>query len=1304
MFFFKPEYPADTYVMHDLLHDLAIFLAGDFYCRIQELREQEEKKVLTRHFSYFPPGRLDHPISKVFKSIVKPESLRTSLYIDDLLSMESRASKLKYLRVLSFRRLDVLPDSIGKSIHLRYLNLSGTDVKTLPESLCNLYNLQTLILYFCSKLTMLPDGMLKLMKLRHLVLRGTCLKEMPRGISKLKHMHILDYFVVGKHKDNGIQELGGLSNLQGSFEIKKLENVVDVRQARSARMLEKNHIDKLWLEWSSDDEMVSNTETGRDILDGLQPHNGLKELRMKGYKGETFPDWVGRCSYNNMTTVWLESCKNCCMLPSLGQLPSLKSLYMEGFLELKCIGDEFYKSDNDHHSSPIAPFPTLEELVFDNMRCWEEWHVPDPEAFPRLRRLEIRDCEMLKGDMVNGIFGRRDCFLREDEEGRCDEMVGGGDALSIRPSQSFNATTINHLCCLQELLISGCPSIVSFPDNCLPKSLQKLKIWRCPKFEFPEQQQRNYDLVQLQIQDSCDPLSSLSLDVFPNLKNLEIEGCRNLESVSMSEAPHAALQRLSISWCFKLVSFAGEGLAARNLTHLQVSFCSKLEALPRDMKSLLPSLHSLKISGCKNICRLPEGGLPPNLKELYVGGCEEQLWDLSWIANFHALTHLRIEGYYDCDNIKSYLGSLPHLPSLTTLEIWGFDNLETLECNELLRLTSLQQLHIHWCPKLENMEGEKLPPSLLLLQLTMCGLLGEHCKNKHQLIWPKISHIPTIQIGTIDVVGGALLSGFINIVINKSLREDVVNRVLGKKLGPGLVERLKISLHAAEAVLDDAEYKELGHKGVRDWLNCLRDAVYDADDFLDAVLTKAATKKEVRSVLPSFFLNRHRKMVDNMEGVVARIEFLVSQKDNLGLQKTTKDNNLSSSSWRETTCKMEGSIYGREDDQQALIKIIHDNSESQLYVIPIVGMGGVGKTTLAKWAYSVAEGFDLKAWVCISETFDVAENTRKTIEELTENSYRPNSKVFKFDMKLESLRTSFKKSRASKLKYLRVLSFRELDALPGSIGELIHLRYLNLSWTEVKTLPESICNLYNLQTLILYRCSYLTMLPKGMHKLVNLRHLDLRGTCLKEMPRGISKLKHLHTLSSFVVGKHKDNGIQELGGLSNLEGSFEIKKLENVADAAQARSAKMEDKNHIDKLWLEWSSDDEMVSNTETERDILVGLQPHNGLKELTIKGYMGERFPDLVGHYSYNNMTRVSLESCKNCYMLPSLGQLPSLKSLLIEGFDQLKRIGDEFYSNHHSSPTPFPSLENLVFNIMPCWEEWHVPDPKSFPQLKKL
>ncbi|XP_015948718.2 putative disease resistance RPP13-like protein 1 [Arachis duranensis] len=235
---------------------------------------------------------------------------------------------------------------------------------------------------------MLPSGMHNLVNLRHLDLRGTSLEEMPGGISKLEHLHTLRSFVVGNNEDNGIQELGGLSNLHGSLVIKKLENVVDVTQARSARMLEKNHIDHLLLEWCSDDEMVSNTETERDILDGL------KVLIMKGYKGETFPDWLGRCSYNNMTNVYLESCKNCCVLPSLGQLPSLKSLHIEGFLELKRIGDEFYKSDSDHHSSPIAPFPSLEGLVFDNMPYWEEWNVPDPEAFPQLKILRIERCLM----------------------------------------------------------------------------------------------------------------------------------------------------------------------------------------------------------------------------------------------------------------------------------------------------------------------------------------------------------------------------------------------------------------------------------------------------------------------------------------------------------------------------------------------------------------------------------------------------------------------------------------------------------------------------------------------------------------------------------------------------------------------------------------------------------------------------------------------------------------------------------------------------------------------------------------------
>ncbi|XP_057742013.1 putative disease resistance protein At3g14460 isoform X2 [Arachis stenosperma] len=743
LFFKQVENNDEKYfVMHDLMHDLATFLAGDLYCRFSELGEKEEMSILTRHLSY------DHSIPEKTCSSNKIESLRTLLYINhgrgrtmlpcDILS------KNKYLRVLSFSRLNIFPDSIDKLIHLRYLDLSKNVVHTLPESICNLCNLQTLKLKDCSRLTMLPNGMYKLVNLRHLDIRGTPLKEMPKGMGKLKQLQTLSKFVVGKQEDNGMEELGGLLNLHGSLEIEKLENVIDASQARSARIIDKKHIEELLLKWSvsSGDDMVSNTHTNeQDILHSLQPDTGLKELQIKGYKGTIFSDWLGRCSYKNMTRVTLASCKNCYMLPSLGQLPSLKSLSIEKFDQLKSIGMEFYKNEGHQHSWPIAPFPLLESLEFWHMACWEEWQLPDSGAFPQLKSLQIRNCLMLKGDMVNQVFMRivfsssyvskvHKLGIQVHHQVWDKGMTLDGDRLSIRGIEcvaecAFKARIIHHLTSLQEIHISGCSSVVSLGGNLLPKSLQKLKIYDCRQIELL-QQQHKYDLVDLQIEFSCDSLTSLSLDAFPNLQNLKICWCENLESVSMSEPPHAALQRLTISGCPQFVSFPQEGLVTPNLTHLHVSWCRKLEALPRGMNTLLPNLQSLDIRRCPNICRSPEGGLPDNLKELSVGDCEEQVRGLSWMGNLENLTHLTVSGV-GCESIKSYpeVGSLPRLPSLTTLEIRLFHNLETLECNELLRLTSLQQLHISNSPKLIYIEEEELPPSL--------------------------SHIPTIKVHGIQI-------------------------------------------------------------------------------------------------------------------------------------------------------------------------------------------------------------------------------------------------------------------------------------------------------------------------------------------------------------------------------------------------------------------------------------------------------------------------------------------------------------------------------------------------------------------------
>ncbi|KAJ6358541.1 hypothetical protein OIU76_000284 [Salix suchowensis] len=78
--------------------------------------------------------------------------------------------------------------------------------------------------------------------------------------------------------------------------------------------------------------------------------------------------------------------------------------------------------------------------------------------------------------------------------------------------------------------------------------------------------------------------------------------------------------------------------------------------------------------------------------------------------------------------------------------------------------------------------------------------------------------------------------------------------------------------------------------------------------------------------------------------------------------------------------------------------------------------------------------------------------------------------------------------------------------IPKEVGKLIHLRHLNLEWCrELVSLPETMCDLCNLQSLDVTRCWSLKELPRAIGKLIKLRHLRIDSSGVAFMPKGIER-------------------------------------------------------------------------------------------------------------------------------------------------------------------------------------------------------
>ncbi|KAJ0860206.1 putative virus X resistance protein-like, coiled-coil [Helianthus annuus] len=234
----------------------------------------------------------------------------------------------------------------------------------------------------------------------------------------------------------------------------------------------------------------------------------------------------------------------------------------------------------------------------------------------------------------------------------------------------------------------------------------------------------------------------------------------------------------------------------------------------------------------------------------------------------------------------------------------------------------------------------------------------------------------------------SVLSVLLPLLIEK-LVSETSNSIARYKGIDAEIEKCQDSLKLIQDVLTDASQKEITNQAVKRWLNDLQHLAYDIDDVLNGWATEAmhheftheseGMTSKVRKLIPSCCTNFSPtiKMHDKLDRINAKLERLVKQRDDFGLTMGGETKPKNNNRRFQSSVVDPSSIVGRQAEKEALVQQLLLSAEEpcdrNYSTVPIFGMGGVGKTTLARLLYNeeqLNDHFELKAWVCVSDEFD----------------------------------------------------------------------------------------------------------------------------------------------------------------------------------------------------------------------------------------------------------------------------------------------------------------------------------------------
>ncbi|XP_037448264.1 putative disease resistance protein RGA4 [Triticum dicoccoides] len=533
--------------------------------------------------------------------------------------------------------------------HLRYLDLSYSNMKALPEDICILYNLQTLDLSNCGNLDRLPRQMKYMTSLRHLYTHGCReLKSMPPELGELTDLRTLTCFVaaVTSPDCSDVAQLQGL-NLGGHLELRQLENV-EKDEAEVANLGKKKDLRELTLRWS----FVCDSK----VLDNFEPHDGLLILRIYSYGGECMG------MLQNMVEIHLSHCERLQFLFRCGTsftFPNLKVLTLEHLLDF----ERWWEINERQEERTI--FPLLEKLFIRH--CGKLIALPEaPLLEEQCRGGNIWVCT--PSSLLKNLFIRycgKVVALREAP--LVEESCSGGYRL-VR--SAFPSLKVLELKCLEsfqrwDAVVVGEP--ILFPR------LEKLSAQKCPKLvdlpEAPNLSVLEVEDVNQEIFHCVDRYLPLLTKLIMKLEYIETTPEAECTLIVPLDNKNKWNQKSPLTvmqlWCCN--SFFGTGAPEpcdyfEHLEELEIDKCDALAHWPEKVFQSLVTLRRLTIRSCKNLTGYSQAPLESSASE-----------------------------------------RSQHLPALESLEL--------KECESLVEMfnvpTSLKRIQIQSCPKLEFICGKQ---------------------------------------------------------------------------------------------------------------------------------------------------------------------------------------------------------------------------------------------------------------------------------------------------------------------------------------------------------------------------------------------------------------------------------------------------------------------------------------------------------------------------------------------------------------------------------------------------------------------